>query len=119
MLVEFKKVRQEAGEGYRRWYEDQGFDLVVWHRSDSSVAGFQLLYDEGNGERALTWRPDQGFMHSRVDAGSLSPFKNMTPVLLPDGEVPWETLREAFAARAAELEPALRELVQARLEARA
>jgi len=31
MLVEHAHVRQIHGEGYRRWFADDYFDLIVWY----------------------------------------------------------------------------------------
>ena len=56
MLHEIKNVRQEAGGGRRRWFESEGMDVVVWMDGDGAIIGFQLCYDFGQGERALTWR---------------------------------------------------------------
>jgi hypothetical protein len=42
----------------------------------------------------------------------------MTPILVPDGAVPWSQIVSLFGERAAGLEPGLRELVTARLAAR-
>ena len=117
VFAEYHKTRQEGGPGRRRWFEDEGFDLVVWHGPGGQLAGFQLLYQAEDEERALTWREGKGFEHSRVDDGMASPLKNLSPILLPDGEVPWERLRREFAARAAGLEAPLREFVLARLAA--
>jgi len=118
VLAAYEKVRQEAGTGRREWYEDGGFDLVVWRGAGGELEGFQLLYHGDDGERALTWRPGLGFNHSRVDDGTATPLKNLTPILVPDGAVPWEMLRAEFAARSGQLDAGLRALVLQRLEAR-
>ncbi|MEY2878560.1 MAG: hypothetical protein RLZZ15_940 [Verrucomicrobiota bacterium] len=69
MLVEFRNVKQESGPGSRRWFESDGFELVVWHDAAGAVSGFQICYDFGTGEHALTWRSGQGFEHAEVDSG--------------------------------------------------
>ncbi len=120
MLAEFKQVKQEAGGDRRRWFEDEAMELIVWYRGSDAVEGFQLCYPAPDAqERALTWRDGRGFSHARVDAGDTRPDKNLTPVLIPDGAVPWAVLETQFAARSTELEPALREFVLTRLKARA
>ena len=119
MFTEIRNVRQEKGTaGRRRWFESDGFDLVVWHDGAGALAGFQICYDLGKGERALTWRPGLGFAHNAVDEGDETPLKNLTPVLIPDGTVPWKELAAQFAERSASLEPALRELVSGQLQSR-
>lgn len=94
------------------------FELVVWYGAGDAVDGFQLCYNFGRGEHALTWRRETGFAHSAVDTGSAGPYANLTPILIADGEVPWEEVTRRFAASGATLEPALRDLVGARLNAR-
>lgn len=115
MLHEIKNVKQERGAGRRRWFESDGLDLVVWLQPDNTVTGFQLCYDFGHGEYALTWRAESGFAHSVVDEGESSPLKNQTPVLEPDGDVPWRELVRQFDQRSATLEPRLRQLVHDKL----
>jgi hypothetical protein len=90
MLVEHRNVRQIRGEGHRRWFSDEYFDLIVW--SDrrgggrSNVTGFQLCYDRNGYERALTWMRDQGFSHERVDTGETrAGTMKSTPILVADG----------------------------------
>lgn len=119
VLREIKNVKQERGPGRRRWFESEGFELVVWLDERGAVNGFQICYDLGQGEHALTWRPASGFIHSEVDEGDASPLKNQTPILIPDGAVPWAELTRCFDARSAELEPGLRQLVRAKLAERA
>ena len=117
VLKEIPNVKQEPGAGRRRWFESDGLDLVVWLDAAGTLTGFQLCYDLGRGERALTWRPGTGFAHHEVDEGDKNPLKNETPILLPVGAVPWAGLTKLFESRSASLEPALRERVQSRLAA--
>lgn len=117
MLVEYKNVRQEPGKGLRRWFEGNLFELVVWYRPDRTVEGFQILYRHKGRERALTWREGGGFSHSRVDNGTESPLKNLTPILLPNGSIPWPDVLREFDESSGTLEPDLRALVRQRLEA--
>ncbi len=118
VLVEYKNVRQVPGQGLRRWFEGNLSELVVWYRPDAkTVEGFQILYRTQGLERALTWREGEGFDHSQVDSGTSSPFKNLTPILLPNGTIPWPRILADFAADSAALEPELRAFVQRRLEA--
>jgi hypothetical protein len=118
MLTEFRQVKQEPG-GRRRWFESDGFELIVWYGAGGGIAGFQLCYGSGTAaEHALTWRQGTGFAHHFVDAGDDQPQRTETPVLLPDGAVPWEHLTALFAARSHTLDAGLRELVLQRLAAR-
>jgi hypothetical protein len=118
MLVEFKKVRQEQGQGMRRWFQDKLYELVVWYRPDGSLKGFQIHYHSGQDQRALTWRGAQGFTHSLVDNGSGSPLKNLAPILLANGGIPWPEVLAEFEGSSATLEPDLRAFIRQRLEAR-
>lgn len=108
-------MKQEGGGLKRRWFEDDGMDLVVWHDEAGAVDGFQILYGHGDSEHALTWRAAGGFTHNRVDQGDRLLGK-LAPILVPDGVVPWARITTEFAARSAKLEPALRELVQTKLK---
>ncbi|MBI3884881.1 MAG: hypothetical protein HY302_04025 [Opitutae bacterium] len=115
MLKEFVKVKQEGGGARRRWFEDDGLELIVWYDAAGAVEGFQILYGRGDGEHALSWRAAGGFAHHRVDQGD-NLFSKLAPILVPDGAVPWARIATEFAARGARLEPALRELVQGKLQ---
>jgi hypothetical protein len=115
VLSEIKNLKQERGPGRRRWFESDGLEVVVWYGSDERVTGFQLCYDFGRGDHALTWRPGGGFAHSTIDTGDESPLVNRTPILEPDGEVPWTKLAEVFDACSSTLEPGLQELIRDKL----
>ena len=112
MLRENRNVRQEPGHR-RRWFEDDGLELIVWLDGADEVEGFQLC----RAGRALTWRRDVGFTHARVDEGDETPLKNLTPVLVPGTTVPWTDLMADFRAGSATLEAGLRDFVLQRLAA--
>jgi hypothetical protein len=120
VFKEIRKVRQEPIAGHRRWFDDDvlPLELIVWYDAGGTVDGFQLCYNLGRGEHALTWRPKVGFAHSAVDSGTTGPFANRTPILIPDGAVPWEELAHRVADNSGTLEPELRALIDARLKAR-
>jgi hypothetical protein len=91
---------------------------VVWHDAADRLEGFQICYDFGRGEHALTWWPGSGFTHAAIDSGEgAGGSQKLTPILVHDGAVPWAELTTRFADCSA-LEPALRDLVTARLAAR-
>ena len=115
-----RNVRQESTNGRRRWFEDdvQSLELIVWYDAAAVIDGFQICYDFGGGEHALTWRPKAGFAHHAVDSGSESPFTNLTPILGPEGSVPWTDLVQRFNGSSGSIEPAQRDLVATRLNAR-
>jgi hypothetical protein len=120
MLSEFSQVKQEGGPGHRRWFQADGLELIVWYDRNRAPEGFQLCYQaSGRKERALTWRPGQGFSHAVVESGDTRPDKNMTPILMPDGPVPWVQVEAQFREHSEALEPALRDYVLAAFNGRA
>lgn len=116
MLQEFTTVKQEPGAHGRRWFQAAGWDLIVWLDAQQQPTGFQICYiDALRREHALTWRPETGFTHARVDGGDTRPDKNLTPVLVSAGPVAWEKLSRDFETRSAQVDPALRDFVLGRL----
>ena len=113
MLAEFHGVKQEKGAAtHRRWFQDDGMDLIVWYGPKDNPEGYQICYrGEDQRERALTWRTGQGFSHARVDTGDTRPDKNLTPILTKDGAVPWARVQAEFSERAGDLDPAIRNWV--------
>lgn len=109
MLKEHRDIIDDNGAP-RRWFSDEYFDLFVW-LDDAHLTGFQLCYDKGGRERALTWRKDGEMTHTGIDDGEYSPLKNMSPILVPDGMIPYEELRSQFIERAKGLDPVVYELV--------
>ncbi len=119
MLTEFPQVKQEGGANLRRWFEGDGLELIVWYDRARAPEGFQLCYQaDDQKERAITWRPGQGFSHALVKSGDSRPDKNMTPILVEDGAVPWDLVATRFAQQSAGLEPAVRDYVLKALKGR-
>jgi hypothetical protein len=86
MLSEIRNARQAQGEGFRRWFTDEYFDLIVWYGESDSLIGFQLCYDKQERERALTWTVEHGFQHNRIDSGEIPGHAKMSPVITADGQ---------------------------------
>lgn len=82
MLVEYHLTQQTSEQAYRRWYQDEYFDLFVWQDESEKITSFQLCYDRSGEERVLVWDNERGFEHYQIDDGEFSPCKNMAPVFL-------------------------------------
>lgn len=110
MLIEIPDVRQVRGEGLRRWFCDSFFDLIVWY-ANGEVTGFQLCYDKGHNERALTWHRPRCYTHARVDDGEGHFGTKETPVLVQDGLFDRDAIVKRFRAAAAGIDPTVVDLV--------
>jgi hypothetical protein len=122
VLVEQKNVRQIRGEGYRRWFSDDYFDLILWCdppcREPADIIGFQLCYDRGGRERALTWTRARGYSHEQVDTGESQPGgMKASPILVADGLFDSAGVGGRFREAARNLEPSLTEFVLEKLAA--
>ncbi len=101
MLKEVPGVRQRSDEPSRRWFVDERLELIAWQAADGAVVAFQLAYRIGAGERVLTWRQHAGLSHDAVDDGELPAGRHkQSPIMVPDGDVPWQRLRQDFRSRA-------------------
>jgi hypothetical protein len=115
MLTEIANPRQIEGEGRRRWFTDSYFDLIVWHDRQGEPTGFQLCYDKGRRERAVSWRQGEGFSHELVDDGEVTGRMKMTPVLVPDGIFHRDEVTERFWKESEGIDPRVRRFVYSRL----
>ena len=107
--ISFKK--RVRGDYDRRWLSDDYFDLIIWYRPDDTIHGFQLCYDKRYWERALTWVSGRGYSHMAVDSGEQVYPPNQTPILVPDGSFPADTVLHEFARRGNALPAELQKLV--------
>jgi hypothetical protein len=115
MLAREKKT-PIRGDYKRSWMSDEYFDLVVWYERSNAIHGFQLCYDKPRWERALTWMADRGFTHAVIESGEEDPQANRTPVLVPDGSFPADSVTREFRARSGGLPKSLRNFVLAKLK---
>jgi hypothetical protein len=105
VLTEIHNARQIEGEGFRRWFTDDYFDLIVWYDEEKRLVGFQLCYDKQRRERALTWTREHGFQHNRIDAGETPGHSKMTPIIVADGVFSRDPIAERFRASSDGIEP--------------
>jgi len=96
MLTDYAGVRQIPGDRPRRWFQSEDEDLIVWYAEDGSIFGFQLCYDKQKSERALTWLPQSGFSHNRVDDSKGPGLTKGTPLLVADGVFDVSTMSRRF-----------------------
>ena len=116
-MREVHPTRQVPGEPHRRWFSSSELDLIVWYDGGGAPVSFQLCYDKGKNERALTWEPSTGLIHSAVDDGELSVGMRYkaTPVLAPDGTLDVAGLAARFEAASSEVPGEIVRFVRARL----
>ena len=101
MLREIADAKQIPGEPKRRWFSDESFDLIVWEDPAEGIAGFQLCYDKGTDQRALTWFPDSGLRDCAVDNGESRPGKpKAVPILICESDADGRFVRAARSPRA-------------------
>ena len=115
MLSEIPNPRQVVGEGLRRWFTDDYFDLIVWYGSEERPIGFQLCYDKQDHERALTWTRAHGFQHDRVDAGEVPGHPKMTPIIVADGAFDRDPVSARFRGASAGIDPGIASFVLEKL----
>jgi hypothetical protein len=114
MLKEFTSVRQEPG-GFRRLFCNEEYDLYAWYDSPQGrLFGFQLVYFEGDEQKALTWTKDEGYRHNTVD-GWDSSRNNKTPLLVPDGVFVPQAMLGRIAPLLDGIDAAVRQLVLDRI----
>ena len=116
MLREIGSVKQYEGELFRRWFEDDFFDLFVWYDQSHRLFGFQLCYDKTHRENALTWLEDRGYSHHSIDAGETSVWEMKAPTLLNDASFADRRVIESFIARSKNIDAEISTLVLEKLK---
>ncbi len=106
MLKEIKNVRQIEGEGLRRWFSGNYFELILWYNEKNEISGFQLCYGlKGLSPKALTWKDKSGYTHDSVDDGEhTATIGKMTPVLMADGQFDQDKILDIFVQESQELD---------------
>jgi hypothetical protein len=115
MLRELKRVRQVRGEPRRRWFSSSDCDLIVWYE-ESRTVGFQICYDKGRAEKALTWKAPGSYTHMGVDDGEGRPARyKATPILVADGHFDARKVTDLFRRESGEVPADLVEFIAAKL----
>ena len=116
MMTEFPNVSQIHGEGQRRWFTDDYFDLIVWYE-EGMITGFQLCYDRNQHPRSYTWTNSKGARHNGIDDGDnrLLSYK-ATPILVADGSFDVAEISRRFKTVSGSLPSDIQEIVIRRLE---
>lgn len=94
-LVENKNVRQRPEEGYRRWFLNKFFDVILWYKSkDSELFGFQVCYSKNRSEKAFTWEPKLVSSHFIAKRSNHAGFGNYATSILNGhaGKIPEKVL---------------------------
>ena len=115
MLREIGSIRQDSSRGFRRWFQDDYFDLYVWQDAAGVPIAFQLCYERNRGEGAVSWSAASGFNHARVDSGEQPHKHGMSPILRPDSVPPYFRIYHRFIDASTGWEPVLRAFVLERL----
>ena len=97
MLKEYSHLQKNNESSSRRWFSDDDFDLMLYEDNDKSILKFELCYDKGHGEHAISWRKSGSYSHYSVDDGEgVSGQFKMTPILVADGVFEWERIANHF-----------------------
>ena len=105
MLREIVNVKQLKDEPRRRWFSSASLDLFIWYDDDDSIIQFQVCYDKGPKERALTWHHERGLMHHTVDDGENRTFRMKgSPIMINDSDFDVESIVTKFRELAGDIE---------------
>lgn len=87
-------------------------DLIVWHDKSGKAIGFQLCYDKGSHEKALTWTEGMEPTHAAISTGEGLAMKHKeSPILVADGAPDYSYISENFLNSADKLPSEIVELV--------
>lgn len=105
MLREIANVKQLKNEPRRRWFSSSTLDLFIWYDDDDAIIQFQICYDKGTAERALTWHFEKGLLHHSVDDGEGRTFRmKSSPILVSDGEFDTDNIISKFREIAGDID---------------
>jgi len=116
-LFENQSVRQRPEEGFRRWFMNSFFELIVWydHRG-GALYGFQLCISRNAAERAFTWTSEYSSSHfvseGFPEAGTP---RQATGILQGDGKLYSEEILERFEEDSQGIDEPIRSLVVSKI----
>ncbi|MDH3645326.1 MAG: hypothetical protein OER80_01000 [Gammaproteobacteria bacterium] len=116
MLREIKAVHQSETDRKKRWFSDLDFDLIVWQKRNGTVSRFELSFDKGMDEHALTWKEGSGLKHYCVDDGENRPMRHkMSPLLGANGPVDYTVIERNFGEVATGMDVGIADFIKTQL----
>ena len=117
VFIELKESQRITNKRQRRWFSSTDMDLIVWYDESGSLAGFELYYDKIVREHVFIWRAESGFSHLAVDDGEQKPVLEYkeAPIMVPDGHVDPNRIRNLFEGSCQNLPAELITLVRQKL----
>ena len=110
-------VSQKEKKVFRRWFQDDYFDLIVWYNRETRVIeGFQLCYDKDQDEHAFTWHRTAGFGHNKIDDTRAPLSYPASPILVTDGVFHFDEIMQRFNLSSDELDEQIKNLVVEKLK---
>ena len=111
-LEENLQVRQRPDEGFRRWFVNRYFELIVWYDAPGgALIGFQLCLSRHRDERAFTWTQSYVSSHFVSEGPQPGQSRQSTGILKGDGRTISQSELDKFLRESQRLEPELRQLV--------
>lgn len=114
MLREIIRVKQQPGEGHKRWFTDRYWDLFVWLDQDEIIR-FQLCYGKPADEKAVTWTGLGNLKHTRIDDGEPQAGIGMTPLMVQDDNFDSDAVSSRFLAESTEIDQTVAGFVYERI----
>ena len=82
-LEEKINVRQRETEGFRRWFVNKYFEIILWYeKKDGDLYGFQFCFSRNKNEKAYTWTKDYQSSHKISDSYIEPGYSNMSTAIL-------------------------------------
>ena len=114
MLREITSVKQEQTDTRKRGFQSSGLDLLIWEDS-AGISAFQLSYNRGGSERALSWKRTSNSLHVHVDNNKRPGKYPITPLLTRKETIVDRSTYHAICRELATLESAIQTLVTSQL----
>lgn len=111
MLNEILHVTQRETGKYRRWFQDDFFDLYTWENYQGEMQSFQLCYDISDRQCSLFWTLQNGYRHEGVDTPEHKPGRAMSALLVQRDSVLVEGVISRFEAAALQLPDKIKRFV--------
>ena len=113
-LKENQEVRQREEEGWRRWFVNDYFDIILWYnKKGGDLIGFQVCYGRGTAdERAYTYEFSSQSHHFVAEGQKPNSLGNLgTAILTGDaGRMPQDVL-DKLVDEAGDLPPNMLRLI--------